>query len=459
MNNSYESPFSYRYASSQMAAVFSNDNKYQTWRKLWATLARIEMELGLPISEEQVASLESHISVIDYNYVKTREEVVHHDVIAHLQAYIKDAPNAAPILALGATSCYVTDNADLILYRDALLIIRSLIQETISSLGCLAKQYQSVPMPGYTHYQPAELVTVGKRAALWLQDFWDDLESLNYVISRLKFLGCRGATGTEAALLALFNGESEKVDQLNHKLAVSFGFSDCWTICAQTYPRKVDVHISNCLSDIAQSCYKFANDIRLLQHDGMIMEPFGIEQIGSLAMPYKRNPMLCERVCSLSRYLIINSTNSALNASSQWLERSLDDSANRRITMPESFLCADSILGLVNSIVCGLQVNIDVIKELVDRYLPVLATDTILSEAVRRGGNVQKIRSAIRRCSIQANNGSGNGSSNSLIPLLANDPDIILSEAEMNEMLHAELHIGRCSEQVEMILKKCSQQE
>ena len=344
MYDCYESPLSSRYASPEMLKLFSMETRIQTWRKLWVALAKAEMELGLPITEEQVQQLEEQVENIDFACAAAREKEVRHDVMAHVYTYGKVAPKAAGIIHLGATSCYVTDNGDLILYRDALLHLRKGLLAVMQNLAAFAKQYRALPTLGYTHYQPAQLVTVGKRATLWLQDFLMDLEELDFVLEHMKFLGCRGTTGTEASFLDLFGGDTEKIDEMNRRIGKTFGFSECYDVCGQTYPRKLDSRILQCLSAIGQSCYRMANDIRLLQHDRQIEEPFEKNQIGSSAMAYKRNPMRCERICSLSRYLMADAANAPMTASVQWLERTLDDSANRRISMPEGFLCAYAVL-------------------------------------------------------------------------------------------------------------------
>lgn len=346
MYEKYESPLSSRYASEEMLYLFSQKKRIQVWRRLWTALARAEHDLGLPITAEQVAELEAHIDDIGFACAAQREREVRHDVMAHVYAYGKAAPGAAGVIHLGTTSCYVTDNGDLILYRDGLRHLRKELLDVLKNLADFAEKYKSLPTLGYTHYQPAQLVTVGKRATLWMQDFLSDLEDLEHVLAHMKFLGCRGTTGTEASFLELFNGDTEKIDQMNRQISAEFGFAACFDVCGQTYPRKVDSRILNCLSSIAQSAYRMANDIRLLQHDRQIEEPFEENQIGSSAMPYKRNPMRSERICSLPRFLISDAVNASMTASVQWLERTLDDSANRRISMPEGFLCADAILRL-----------------------------------------------------------------------------------------------------------------
>ena len=338
MYEKYESPLSSRYASEEMLYLFSQKKRIQVWRRLWTALARAEHDLGLPITAEQVAELEAHIDDIDFACAAQREREVRHDVMAHVYAYGKAAPGAAGVIHLGATSCYVTDNGDLILYRDGLRHLRKELLDVLKNLADFAEKYKSLPTLGYTHYQPAQLVAVGKRATLWMQDFLSDLEELEHVLAHMKFLGCRGTTGTEASFLELFNGDTEKIDQMNRQISAEFGFAACFDVCGQTYPRKADSRILNCLSSIAQSAYRMANDIRLLQHDWQIEEPFEENQIGSSTMPYKRNPMRSERICSLSRFLISDAVNASMTASVQWLERTLDDSANRRISMPEGSL-------------------------------------------------------------------------------------------------------------------------
>ena len=454
MTNKYESPLSSRYASPYMLMLFSSDTRYQTWRRLWVSLAKAEMRLGLPITESQVAELEAHIEDIDYECVQRREKEVRHDVMAHVYAYGQAAPSAAGIIHLGATSCYVTDNADLILYRDALIFLRAELLKVIANLSDFAKKYKALPALGYTHYQPAQLVTVGKRAALWMQDFLSDLEEMDFVIGSIKFLGCRGTTGTEASFMDLFEGDSAKIDQMNRMIASDFGFDECFDVCGQTYPRKLDSRILNVLSSVAQSCYRMANDIRLLQHDRQIEEPFEKDQIGSSAMAYKRNPMRCERICSLARYLMADAINAPLTASLQWLERTLDDSANRRISLPEGFLCADAILRLAQNVSDGLHVNEKIIEKSVKEYLPFIATENLMMEAVKRGGDRQKLHEIIRRCSMEATAKMKNGEECDLLSRLALEKEFGLTEAEMNELLRPDLYIGRCSEQVEALVQK-----
>ena len=454
MGSKYESPLSSRYASEYMLGLFSSQKRIETWRRLWVALARAEHELGLPITEEQIKELEAHISDIDFEAAAKREIEVRHDVMAHVYAYGLVAPSAAGIIHLGATSCYVTDNADVILYRDGLLYLRNELLNVISNLADFAEKYKALPTLGYTHYQPAQLVTVGKRASLWMQDFVSDLEELDFVISSMKLLGCRGTTGTEASFMDLFENDSEKIKELNKKLCAEFDFEQCFDVCGQTYPRKLDSRILNCLSSIAQSCYRMANDIRLLQHDRQLEEPFEKNQIGSSAMAYKRNPMRSERICSLARYLIADAANAPMTASVQWLERTLDDSANRRISMPEGFLCADAILRLAQNVTSGIVVNEKIVEKTVMEYLPFIATENLMMEAVKRGGNRQELHEIIRQCSMQATAEMKQGGSCDLLKYLSANPVFNMSEEEMREVLKPELYIGRCPQQVEEYVAK-----
>ena len=449
MTDRYESPLSTRYASPYMLQLFSADTRYQTWRRLWVSLARAEMELGLPITQGQVEELEAHISEIDYDCVRRREKEVRHDVMAHVYAFGQAAPSAAGIIHLGATSCYVRDNADLILYRDGLRYLRQQLLQVMANLADFAQQYRALPTLGYTHYQPAQLVTVGKRAALWLQDLESDLSELDFTLKNVKFLGCRGTTGTEASFLDLFDGDQEKISQMNRKIAADFGFEACFPVCGQTYPRKLDSRVLNCLSSIAQSCYRMANDIRLLQHDRQVEEPFEKDQIGSSAMAYKRNPMRCERICSLARYLMADAMNAPMTASTQWLERTLDDSANRRVALPEGFLCADAILRLAQNVTDGLHVNEKVIEKTVKEYLPFIATENLMMEAVKRGGDRQELHEIIRRCSMAATARMKEGEDCDLLDRLAGEPSFGLSRGDMERLLSPELYTGRCAQQVE----------
>ena len=452
MTNKYESPLSSRYASEYMLHLFSADMRIQTWRRLWVSLAKAEMELGLPITQEQVSELEAHITDIDFECAAQREKEVRHDVMAHVYAYGKAAPSAAGIIHLGATSCYVTDNADIILYRDGLKYLRGELLKVVANLAEFADRYKSVPTLGYTHYQPAQLVTVGKRATLWMQDLLSDLEELDFVIGSMKFLGCRGTTGTEASFVELFGGNTEKIDAMNRRISADFGFENCYPVCGQTYPRKLDSRILNVLSSIAQSCYRMANDIRLLQHDRQVEEPFEKNQIGSSAMAYKRNPMRCERICSLARYLMADAMNAPMTASTQWLERTLDDSANRRISMPEGFLCADAILRLAQNVTNGLHVNKKIVEKTVREFLPFIATENLMMEGVKRGGNRQELHEIVRSCSMNATAKMKNGEPWDLLADLAVHPEFGMTKAEMEAVLEPTAYIGRCPEQVEQFL-------
>ncbi len=456
MTDKYESPLSSRYSSEYMQKLFSPDNRYRTWRRLWVSLAKAQMELGLPITPEQVAALEEQVGFIDYSVVSAREKEVRHDVMAHIYAFGVAAPKAAGIIHLGATSCFVTDNADLIIYRDALVYLRKELLKTAANLRDFALEYKTLPTLGYTHYQPAQLVTVGKRAALWLQDIVSDINEVDFVLENLKFLGCRGTTGTEASFMDLFNGDESKIDLMNRKIAEDFGFDKLFDVCGQTYPRKLDSRILNALSSIAQSLYRFANDVRLLQHDKQIEEPFGKDQIGSSAMAYKRNPMRCERICSLARYLISDAANASFTASVQWFERTLDDSANRRISIPEGFLCADAIIRLAQNVTAGLQVNEFVIERDLNKYLPFIATENLLMEAVKRGGDRQELHEVIRVCSMEAAKQMNSGGECDLVERLAKDPRFGLSGEELKNLLDPALYIGRCGRQVDDYCKKIS---
>lgn len=454
MKDHYESPLGSRYASEYMLRLFSSDMRILTWRRLWVALARAEQELGLPVTKEQVEQLEAHLTDIDYACAAAREKEVRHDVMAHVYAYGKVAPDAAGIIHLGATSCYVTDNADLVIYRQGLVYLKEQLKKVLANLAKFAEEYKAMPTLGYTHYQPAQLVTVGKRATLWMQDFASDLEELEFVIHSMKFLGCRGTTGTEASFLELFDGNREKIDEMNRRISAAFGFESCFDVCGQTYPRKLDSRILNCLSSIAQSCYRMANDIRLLQHDRQVEEPFESSQIGSSAMAYKRNPMRSERICSLARYLMADAMNAPMTASTQWLERTLDDSANRRISMPEGFLCADAILRLAQNVTDGLHVNEKIVEKTVREYLPFIATENLMMEAVKRGGDRQQIHEIIRTCSMEATARMKAGESWDLLASLAEHPEFGMSKEEMEAVLEPSLYIGRCPEQVERYLEK-----
>ena len=452
MTDRYESPLSSRYASEYMLHLFSQDVRYQTWRKLWVSLAKAEHKLGLNITEEQIRELEAHITDIDYAVAAQREKLVRHDVMAHVYAYGQVAPSAAGIIHLGATSCYVTDNADIVIYRDGLKYLRTELLKVLANLREFAHAYKDMPTLGYTHYQPAQLVTVGKRATLWMQDLLSDVEELDFVIENMRFLGCRGTTGTEASFMDLFDGDSAKIDEMNKMISGDFGFDKCFAVCGQTYPRKLDSRILNVLSSIAQSCYRMANDIRLLQHDRQVEEPFEKNQIGSSAMPYKRNPMRCERICSLARYLMADALNAPMTASTQWLERTLDDSANRRISLPEGFLCADAILRLAQNVTDGLHVNEKIVERTVREYLPFMTSENLMMEAVKRGGNRQELHEIIRSCSMEATARMKNGESCNLLELLSARKEFGMTPQEIEALLDSKLYVGRCPEQVERFL-------
>lgn len=449
----YESPLSSRYASAFMLELFSHRRRIETWRRLWIELARAESRLGLPIAPEQIADLEANVGHIDFDLAAQREKEVRHDVMAHIYAYGKAAPSAAGILHLGATSCYVTDNADLILYREGLRYLRGELLGVMKNLSDFARKYRATPTLGYTHYQPAQLVTVGKRAALWIQDFLSDLEELDFVVSHMKFLGCRGTTGTEASFMDLFDGDGAKIDEMNRQISAAFGFDECFPVSGQTYPRKVDSRILNVLSAIGQSAYRMANDIRLLQHDRQLEEPFEKHQIGSSAMAYKRNPMRCERICSLSRYLIADAANAPMTASVQWLERTLDDSANRRISMPEGFLCADAVLRLCRNVTDGLRVNEKIVDRACREYLPFIATENLMMEAVKRGGDRQELHEIIRTRSMEATLKMREGEPCDLLERLSQESAFGLTREEMEALLEPSRYVGRCAEQVDAFLK------
>ena len=438
--DTYESPLASRYASRYMLHLFSPDMRFQTWRRLWVELARAEHDLGLPITAEQVAELEAHVTDIDYAAAEQREKEVRHDVMAHVYAYGLAAPSAAGIIHLG------------ILYRDGLKYLRGQILSVMLNLSAFIRQYAATPTLGYTHYQPAQPVTVGKRAALWMQDFRSDLEELDHVLAAMRFLGCRGTTGTEASFMDLFEGDGAKIDEMNRRIAAAFGFDKCFSVCGQNYPRKADSRILNVLSSIAQSAYRMANDIRLLQHDRQVEEPFEKNQIGSSAMAYKRNPMRSERICSLSRYLMADAANAPMTASVQWMERTLDDSANRRISLPEGFLCADAVLRLCQNVTNGLHVNEKIVDRTIREYLPFLATENIMMEAVKRGGNRQELHEKIRQHSMAATARMKEGEPCDLLDRLAADPAFGMTRAELDAVMDPSLYIGRCKEQAEQLL-------
>ena len=454
MKDIYESPFNLRYASREMLYLFSPDKRYSTWRKLWVALAQAEHELGLPVSEEQIKELQAHIDDIDYEVVAAKEKEIRHDVMAHVYAYGVKCPNAKGIIHLGATSCYVTDNADIIILREALQLIRQKILLVMEKLSEFALEYKALPTLGFTHFQPAQPVTVGKRACLWLHDLLLDLQDVDYVIGSLKLLGSKGTTGTQASFLSLFEGDHEKVKTLDRKIAEKMGFDDVYPVSGQTYSRKLDSRILSVLSGIAQSASKCANDIRLLQGLGELEEPFEKKQVGSSAMAYKRNPMRCERMTSLARNVIAMTVNPAMTESTQWLERTLDDSANRRISLSEAFLSADAVLGIFANVTDGLVVYPKVIEKRLMENLPFMATENIMMEAVKRGGNRQELHEKIREYSMQVTREVKlEGKPNTLIAKMAADPAFMMNEDELNSLLEPSKYIGRSKEQVEEFIE------
>ena len=448
----YESPLCSRYASAYMLELFSAETRIKTWRRLWVSLAKAEHALGLPVTQEQVDELAAHVADIDFAAAAAREKEVRHDVMAHVYAYGLVAPKAAGIIHLGATSCYVTDNADIVIYRDGLKYLRGELLKVLANLAVFADKYKATPTLGYTHYQPAQLVTIGKRATLWMQDLLADLEELDFVIGGMRFLGCRGTTGTEASFMDLFDGDTARIDEMNRMISADFGFAECFRVCGQTYPRKLDSRILNALSAIGQSCYRMANDIRLLQHDRQVEEPFEKNQIGSSAMAYKRNPMRSERICSLARYLMVDALNAPMTAATQWLERTLDDSANRRISLPEGFLCADAVLRLAQNITDGLHVNEKIVERTVREYLPFMTTENLMMEAVKRGGDRQQLHEIIRTCSMEATARMKDGGDCDLLERLAARPEFGMTLEEMTALLDPAGYIGRCPQQVEAFL-------
>ena len=450
----YESPLSSRYASDQMQYIFSPDKKFSTWRRLWVALARAEMELGLPVTAEQVAELEAHLTDIDYEKAAQYEKKLRHDVMAHVHTYGDLCPKAMPIIHLGATSCYVGDNTDVILMREGLCLIRDELVRVLDRLARFAQQYKALPTLGFTHFQPAQLVTVGKRATLWMNELLLDLADVEYRINSLKLLGCKGTTGTQASFLELFDGDHEKCRELDRKIAAEMGFAATAPVSGQTYSRKVDYQVLSTLSGIAQSASKFATDMRLLCHLKEVEEPFEKNQIGSSAMPYKRNPMRCERICALARYVMADAVNPAITAASQWFERTLDDSANKRLSVPEAFLAVDAILNIYANVADGLVVHEKVIQKHVLEELPFMASENIMMDAVKKGGNRQDLHERIRVLSQQAGaNVKDLGLSNNLIDLIAADPAFsMLSREELTAHLEPARYVGRCPEQVEEFL-------
>ena len=445
----YESPLSSRYASDQMQYIFSPDKKFSTWRRLWVALARAEMELGLPVTQEQVDELSAHITDINYDLAAKKERELRHDVMAHIHTYGAQCPKAMPIIHLGATSCYVGDNTDIIIMREGLELVRDKLVRVLSALAQFSDKYKSLPTLGFTHFQAAQLVTVGKRATLWMNELLQDLDEVEYRISTLKLLGCKGTTGTQASFLELFEGDHEKCKELDRRIAREMGFKGTVPVSGQTYSRKVDATILATLSGIAQSACKFATDVRLLCHLKEVEEPFESNQIGSSAMPYKRNPMRCERICSLARYVIADAANPAYTAATQWFERTLDDSANKRISVPEAFLAVDAILNIYENVASGLVVHEKVIEKHILEELPFMASENIMMDAVKRGGDRQQLHERIRIHSLEAgHNVKEFGLTNNLIDLLADDPLFGLSREELSAHLEPSRYIGRCPEQV-----------
>lgn len=453
--NVYESPLSSRYASDEMLYLFSADKKFSTWRRLWVALARAEMELGLPVTQEQVEELEQHLTDIDYERAAQWEKKLRHDVMAHVHTYGELCPKAMPIIHLGATSCYVGDNTDVILMKEGLELVRSKLVQVIAQLAQFAEEYKALPTLGFTHFQAAQLVTVGKRATLWMNELLMDLEEVEYRISTLKLLGSKGTTGTQASFLELFEGDHEKVRLLEEKIAKEMGFDSVVPVSGQTYSRKLDYNVVSTLAGIAQSASKFATDLRLLCHLKEVEEPFEKNQIGSSAMPYKRNPMRCERICSLARYVIVDVGNPAITTATQWFERTLDDSANKRLSVPEAFLAVDAILNIFRNVASGLVVHPMVIQRHVLEELPFMASENIMMDAVKRGGNRQELHERIRVLSQEAGkNVKDRGLSNNLIDLIAADPSFGMTREELTAHLEPSRYIGRCPQQVEEFLQQ-----
>ena len=454
----YESPLNSRYASREMQFIFSPDKKFRTWRLLWIALAEAEKELGLDITDEQIADLKAHKEDIDYEDAAAEEKIRRHDVMAHVHSYGKQVAGSGAdrIIHLGATSCYVGDNTDIIIMRDALTLIRKRLVVLISKLAKFADEYKSMPTLGFTHFQPAQLVTVGKRATLWLQDLVFDLETVESAIASLKLLGCKGTTGTQASFLDLFDGDHAKCVELDKKICAKMGFESSYYVSGQTYSRKIDFTVLSALAAIAQSAHKFSNDIRLLQHLKEIEEPFEKNQIGSSAMAYKRNPMRSERIASLSRYVIADVLNPAMTSSEQWFERTLDDSANKRISVPEAFLAVDAILGIYTNVASGLVVYPKMIEKHILDELPFMMTENIMMEVTKKGGNRQELHEEIRQLSMQAGSVVKNeGKPNDLLERIANDPKFGMTMDELLKLKDPSLYIGRCPEQVDAFLNEC----
>ncbi|MCD8395839.1 MAG: adenylosuccinate lyase [Lachnospiraceae bacterium] len=446
----YQSPLSERYASREMQYIFSPDKKFRTWRRLWIALAETEQALGLAITDEQIAEMKEHQDDINYEVAKEREKVVRHDVMSHVYAYGVQCPKAKPIIHLGATSCYVGDNTDIIVMTEALQLVKKKLVNVIAQLKDFALKYKDLPTLAFTHFQPAQPTTVGKRATLWTQEFLMDLEDLDYVLSTMKLLGSKGTTGTQASFLELFDGDQEKIDQIDPMIAEKMGFSACVAVSGQTYSRKTDTRVLNVLAGIAASAHKMSNDIRLLQHLKEVEEPFEKTQIGSSAMAYKRNPMRSERIASLSRYVLCDALNPAVTSSCQWFERTLDDSANKRLSIPEGFLAVDGILDLCLNVTDGLKVYPKVIEKHLMAELPFMATENIMMDAVKAGGDRQELHEKIRELSMEAGRTvKEEGKDNNLLELIAADPAFNLSLEDLQKSMEPSRYIGRSKEQVE----------
>ena len=454
MSDNYTSPFSQRYSSKEMQLIFSDDYKFSTWRKLWISLAKAQMKLGLPITKEQIDELEENKDNIDYDQVKLFEKQIRHDVMSHIKAYGLQCPSAKGIIHLGATSCFVTDNTDIIIMKTALILIRKKLVSVIKNLSDFALKYKDIPTLGFTHFQPAQLVTVGKRACLWIQDFCMDVDELEFVVDTLMMRGVKGTTGTQASFMSLFNDDENKVDELERLVCEDFGFDKAFNITGQTYSRKTDSRVLKSLSSIAQSAHKMGTDIRLLQGLKEIEEPFETNQVGSSAMAYKRNPMRSERICSLARYIITNAHNPEITASVQWLERTLDDSANRRLSIAEGFLATDGMLDILINITDNLVVNENIIKKHIREEIPFIATENILMESVKRGGDRQMLHEKIRQYSLIASKRvKEEGLDNNLLELISKDEVFSMNKEDLNNILNPSKYIGRSASQVEIYIK------
>ncbi len=458
MNDRYQSPLSERYASREMQYIFSPDKKFKTWRKLWIALAETEKELGLPITQEQIDELKEHAEEINYEVAKEREKLVRHDVMSHVYAYGQQCPKAKGIIHLGATSCYVGDNTDLIIMTEGLRLVRKKLINVMAELAKFADHYKNQPTLAFTHFQPAQPTTVGKRATLWLHDLYLDLEDLEYVLGSMKLLGSKGTTGTQASFLELFEGDHEKCRKADQMIAEKMGFAGCYPVSGQTYSRKIDTRVLNILAGIAQSAHKFSNDIRLLQHLKEVEEPFEKNQIGSSAMAYKRNPMRSERIASLSNYVMSDVMNPMLVSSTQWFERTLDDSANKRLSIPEGFLAIDGILDLYLNVVDGLVVYPKVIEKHMMAELPFMATENIMMDAVKAGGDRQELHERIRELSMEAGkNVKVEGKENNLLELIAADPAFNMTLEDLQKTMDPSKYTGRAEVQVNAFLKNVVQ--